>query len=250
MNIVLRHVHLLACSLTLLGGLQGWHPARAAEPAPLKVALIGDSTVSSYPDKHANRGWGQYLQENFREDTVTVINLATPGRSTKTFLSEGRWEKTLQTAPDFVFIQFGHNDSHVPEQPESTDAATTYKDNLRRYVEESRKQGITPILVTPMVRRVFDEKGHILSGSALPDGDLVPYATAMKEVAAEKKVPVIDLHTSSKILVEKLGPQASAEMASKRGDVTHFNERGARAMTGLVLEGVPAAAPQLARLLK
>jgi len=94
-----------------------------------------------------------------------------------------------------------------------------------------------------MVRRDFDTVGKI-------PGNLAPYADAMKEVGAEKDAPVLDLHASSKALAEKLGPDASAEMASKKGDLTHFNEKGAQAMASLVMDELPKEAPKLASDLK
>lgn len=211
--------------------------------ALLRIVIIGDSTVCEYPSARPERGWGHFIEEKFMEGAVKVINLAASGRSTKTFIREGRWQKALEQKPDYVLIQFGHNDSHGPAKPESTDAATTYKEYLRRYIDESRSAGATPILVTPMVRRTFASNGKLRD-------DLQPYAHAMKEVAAEKNAPVIDLHASSKELAERLGPEASAEFANKPGDLTHFNEKGARAMAGLVLKDLPAAVPSLASLMR
>jgi len=172
-----------------------------------------------------------------------VINLAASGRSTKTFIAEGRWQRALDKKPDFVLIQFGHNDSHAPTNPESTDAATDYRDYLRRYIDDSRAGGAIPILVTPMVRRIFNVDGKLKD-------ELQPYAVAMKEVGLEKKAAVIDLHASSKQLVEQLGPTAAAEMANKTGDATHFNGKGAKAMADLVIKALPAAAPELKERLK
>jgi lysophospholipase L1-like esterase len=203
---------------------------------PLRLVIIGDSTVCEYPEARPDRGWGQFIQERF--ENTKVINLAAGGRSTKTFIEEGRWKKALGERPDYVLIQFGHNDSHGPDKPESTDAATAYKDYLRRYIDDSKAIGAIPILVTPMVRRTFDTAGKLIDG-------LAPYADAMKDVASEKKVAVIDLHASSKALVEKLGPDASAGMANKKGDATHFNEKGARAMADLILKDLPTAEPKL-----
>jgi lysophospholipase L1-like esterase len=217
-----------------------------AEDNPVKpvcLVIIGDSTVSNYPATRPDRGWGQFIEERFREGTIKVVNLAKPGRSTKTFIQEGRWKEALAEKPDYVLIQFGHNDSHAPENPESTDASTTYKDYLRQYVDESRAIGATPILVTPMVRRTFDPQGKLTD-------NLLPYANAMKEVGQEKRVAVIDLHASSLGLVERLGPEASADMANKKGDVTHFNEKGARAMADLVMQELPVAEPRLKEYLK
>lgn len=212
--------------------------------SPLRLVIVGDSTVCIYPEKGPDRGWGMFIEERFKVGTVKVSNLAKSGRSTKSFIKEGLWQKALDEKPDYVLIQFGHNDSHAPDKPEATDAATDYKDYLRRYIDESRAIGATPILVTPMVRRMFDAQGKLVE-SQPPNRPLVSYAGAMKAVGVEKHVAVIDLQASSRKLVELLGPEKSAELANKKGDATHFNEKGARAMADLVLKELPAAAPKL-----
>ncbi|MEO7932880.1 MAG: rhamnogalacturonan acetylesterase [Chthoniobacterales bacterium] len=217
---------------------------------PLLLVIIGDSTVCNYPADRPDRGWGQFIEERFKDDTVKVINLAAPGRSTKTFIQEGRWQTALEEKPDYVLIQFGHNDSHAPGKPEATDAAKDYQDYLRRYIDESRAMGATPILVTPMVRRTFDDGGKITENQPPPNRSLLSYVNAMKEVGSERKVAVIDLHTSSQVLVEKLGPEASNQFANKSGDNTHFNEKGARAMADLVVKELPIAETRLKSLLK
>jgi lysophospholipase L1-like esterase len=212
--------------------------ATNTQNAPLRIVIIGDSTVCEYPSDKPERGWGHFIEQRFKVGAAKVINLAASGRSTKTFIQEGRWKKALDQKPDYVLIQFGHNDSHGPDRPEATDASTQYKEYLRRYVDDARAIGAAPILVTPMVRRIFGSNGKL-------KGELQRYADAMKQVAEEKKVPVIDLHASSKKLVEQLGPAASAEMANKAGDATHFNEKGARSMADLVMQDLPPAAPKL-----
>jgi lysophospholipase L1-like esterase len=225
----------------------------SAEPLannPIRIVIVGDSTVSEYPPKGAQRGWGQFIEEYFKAGTVKVANLAKPGRSTKTFIQEGRWKEALEKKPDYVLIQFGHNDSHDPKNPEATDFATDYKENLRRYIDEARAIGAKPILVTPMVRRTFDNAGRIEEKQPPPNRPLASYAEAMREVGREKDVPIIDLYSSSKKLMEKLGPETASELANKKGDITHFNEKGARAMAGLVMEGLPTAAPALKQYLK
>lgn len=231
---------------------QAFFGIRSANAAstPVRIVIVGDSTVAQYPAKDSKRGWGQFIAEDFRPGTVEVSDLAAPGRSTKSFIKEGRWKKALAEKPDYVLIQFGHNDSHAPSKPEATDPATDYKANLRRYIDESRAIGATPILVTPMVRRTFDAQGRIVEGQPMPNRPLAAYAEAMKAVGAEKNVPMIDLYTSSKAQAEKLGPVACLQLASAKSDVTHFNEKGARAMAALVIRGLPAAAPGLAGLLK
>ena len=212
----------------------------AAEP--VKIALVGDSTVCEYAAERPERGWGHYLGEFFN-DSVKIVNLAAGGRSTKTFLSEGRWAKTLAEKPQYVLIQFGHNDSHAKDHPEATDAATDYRENLRRYVNEARGIGAVPVFVTPMQRRNFKPDGQL-------DDNLAPYAEAMKAVATELHVPVIDLHEMSGALYMKIGPAACLGLANKPGDATHFNEKGARTMAELVMSRLPDAVPELRPLLK
>lgn len=216
--------------------------AVAADAVTVRLAIIGDSTVCNYPESEPTRGWGQFIQERFKDD-VKVINLAAGGRSTKTFIKEGRWKKTLEQKPNFILIQFGHNDSHDPSKPEATAAATDYKEYLRQYIDEARAAGATPILITPMHRRNFGADGKLAD-------ILLPYAKAMKEVGAEKQVPVIDLHTSSGELFQRIGVAGCAELDNKPGDHTHFNEKGARAMADLVMKELPAVAPALQSHLK
>jgi lysophospholipase L1-like esterase len=207
----------------------------------VRVALIGDSTMANYAANKPARGWGMYVQERFKS-SVSVSNLAANGRSTKTFIKEGRWAKTLALKPDYILIQFGHNDSHAREKPESTDAATDYQTNLVQYVSEARAIGAVPVLVTPMLRRTFTPDGKL-------DDALQPYAEAMKAVATKEKVALIDLHAASRALYEKLGPAGTATLASESTDTTHFNEQGARAMADLVLSELPKVAPALGGLM-
>jgi lysophospholipase L1-like esterase len=237
----------ILCS-TRAGAQNSAATTRATDQSSIRMVIIGDSTVCEYPKSRPDRGWGQFIQERFKDGAVKVINLAAAGRSSKTFIAEGRWQKAMEQKPDYVLIQFGHNDSHARDLPESTDAATDYKDYLRRYIDESRAIGATPILVTPMVRRSFDAQGKIVEPSGA--GNLIPYVNAMKEVGGEKKVAVIDLYASSLALAERLGPIASAAMANKKGDATHFNEKGARAMADLVMKDLPTAEPRLKQYLK
>ena len=216
--------------------------SKSAEDSKLTIVIIGDSTVCDYPAEHLCRGWGQFIAEHFK-DTVQVANHAASGRSTKSFIAEGRWKRALDEKPDFVLIQFGHNDSHAKERPEATDAATSYRDFLRRYVDESRAAHATPIFITPMHRRTFDTDGKLAD-------ILQPYADAMKAVAAEKKVPLIDLHTASGALFQQLGKEHCPELANSPTDFTHFNEKGARAMAELVMKELPGTDARLAAELR
>lgn len=202
-----------------------------AQAAPVKIALVGDSTVCNYPPGSIQHGWGQMLPE-FLSPEVTVVNEATGGMSTKNF-PPAVWQKVLDARPDYVLIQFGHNDNHKG-RPEGTDADTDYKENLRRYVGEARAAGLNPVLVTPPHRRRF-KNGSLTR-------ELAPYADAMKAVSTEMSVPVVDLYASSGALFDRLGEEGSdaltmndLDRGKKPGsDRTHFTESGAREMARLV----------------
>lgn len=227
-------------------------PLTAAVPIPkgsYQIALIGDSTVCNYPPDSLLRGWGQMLPE-FLVPGTKILNEARGGLSSKTF-PRPQWEKILQSKPEFVFIQFGHNDSHAPDRPESTNAATDYKDNLRKYISEARAAGITPVLVTPPHRRVF------YSGKL--NTEMQAYAESMKQVGVETATPVIDLYALSGTLLESLGEVGSTSITVNAGastepgakeDRTHFSEEGARRLAGLLSGTFSQTDPRLGKLLK
>lgn len=220
-------------------------PMANAQDQPLKIGIIGDSTVCRFPPSSPLNGWGQALPEYFQAD-VTFLNQAKAGASTKTFPPE-RWQKILGFKPDFVLIEFGFNDQHEKTKPEATDAATDFKDNLRRFITEAREAKISPILVTPNHRRTFTP-GNVLTN------ELEPYVNAMKEVGIELKVPVVDLYARSAVLYESLGEEGSVSFTVNnqdnadrpgRGDRTHFTPEGARQMARLVAEGLAETDPRL-----
>ena len=211
---------------------------------PIRIALIGDSTVANYANPPADRpeltGWGQVLDELF-EDHVEVANHAASGRSSKSFLREGRWQKLLDGRPDYVFIQFGHNDQ-PGKGDRTTDPDGEYQDYLRQYLRDARQVGVRPILVTPVARRTFQD--------GKPATTLRPYADAMKKVGRETDTPVIDLHTASLKLFGALGDEGSAHFSASATDRTHFSRRGALAVARLVVNELPVAAPGLATHLR
>lgn len=237
-----RIFSLTALWLSIITWLPGSTQAGPSTNHPLRLVIVGDSTVCNYPASNIKRGWGMYIQNYFKPD-LKVINLARSGRSTKTFIQEGLWARTLKEKPDYVLIQFGHNDSHAPGRPESTDANTTYKAYLRQYIAEARAVGAKPVLVTPMCRRNFDADGKLKDA-------LLPYADAMRKVAEKNAVPLVDLHTESARLFERLGPAGSNQFADKPSDHTHFNEQGAKAMAALVMQQLPLVEPSLKPYLK
>jgi len=205
---------------------------RCAAPAParsgtgskqasptLVIGAAGDSTVVTRAVNSHQRGWVQMLQTEFHPGVV-IHNLSRGGRSSKSFYEEGLWEQLLALSPDYVFVQFGHNDSKS-EEYRRTDPATTYKDYLRRYVDESAAAGVQIVLITPMERRHFGPDGRIHPTN---DG----YAQAMREVAAEKGVLVIDVHKYSMALLESRGFEPTHELGSLPTDRTHWSEKGSQ----------------------
>lgn len=221
------------------------HRSVGAEESPtIRVVVIGDSTVASYPNPPKDRpdltGWGQVLGEFFDSD-IQVLNHAKSGRSSKSFQKEGLWKKALADKPDYVLVQFGHND--CPGKGDRyTDPKTDFRDYLRTYIDDARNIGAMPILVTPMTRRRF-RNGKIQS-------ILRPYADAMIAVGKEKQTPVIDLHKSSVKMFNKLGDAGSADLSPSTTDRTHFSRKGALAIATLVIQQLPQADPQLASHLR
>ena len=214
--------------------------ALAAEP--VTIALAGDSTVT---DK---AGWGAGFAK-LVGPKATVLNFARGGASTKSFRDGGYWKKTLEAKPQWVLIQFGHNDQPGKGPERETDPKTTYRENLARFIDEARAIGAKPVLVTSLVRRIYTPQGKIA-------GELEPYAEAARIVAAEKKVPVVDLNARSKALCEKLGAKACDEFGpthpkmKDKIDGTHLNEKGAAVFAAIVAEELKTTTPELAALLK
>jgi lysophospholipase L1-like esterase len=206
---------------------------------PIVVVLVGDSTVAEYAPQDKLRGWGQIMPEFFNDD-VTVRNFAKNGRSSKSFIKEGLWDEALAGGADYVMIQFGHNDCPGKEE-RTTDPDGDYRDYLRKYIEDSRRIGAEPILITSVERRNFGRDGKI-------ELTLDRYAAAMKETGEKENVAVIDLHTRSVEFYESLGEEGSNYM--NLNDRTHFTEEGARSITRLIVEELGKKAPQLSKHLK
>ena len=162
--------------------------------------MIGDSTMADKPlANNPERGWGQIFPQ-YISSAVEVKNLAVNGRSTKSFIKEGRWDTVMKYMKDgdYVFIQFGHNDSKLDDSIRSAPANTVYKQNLIRFITDTRKKGANPILLTPVMRRKFNASGVFVD----QHGD---YPGVVRFLADSLHVPLIDLHASSKKLIEKEG---------------------------------------------
>jgi len=208
------------------------------------IFLIGDSTCANKPlDNNPERGWGQLLPNYFTSD-VEIQNHAVNGRSTKSFITEHRWDTVMSRLKegDFVMIQFGHNDEKIEKPEVGAPAHTVYKENLVRFINDVRSKGATPVLITPVMRRSFDSTGKFVDSH----GD---YPAVVKEVGVQMNVPVIDLHKSSEALILKEGIENSKRLflhippyhfkdAKAKEDNTHFSEYGAASMASLVCQAI------------
>ncbi|MGC4072203.1 MAG: rhamnogalacturonan acetylesterase [Nibricoccus sp.] len=206
----------------------------------ITVFLAGDSTVTDQP-REPGASWGQMLPRFFK-DNVAVANHAESGETMKSFLTAHRFDKLLSAMKpgDYLFIQFGHNDSKIQWPQTYVEAFTTYKAYLKVFVAEARRRGATPVLVTSMHRRVFDDHGKIKN----THGD---YPEAVRQVAREENVALVDLHAMSAQLYETLGPEKSPLAFSNNGkDATHHNNYGAYELAKCVVTGIRAAKLPLA----
>ncbi|MBO0797712.1 MAG: hypothetical protein J2P31_02720, partial [Blastocatellia bacterium] len=207
---------------------------------PLRIALAGDSTVTE------GSGWGAGFRAQCLAQ-VECLNFARNGRSSRSFIGEGHWQKVLAQHPAYVLIQFGHNDQPGKGKERETEAATTYKEFLRRYVDDARGAGAKPVLVTSLARRNFKD-GRIAADV------LDNYAKAAREVAAEKKVPLIDLNMLSIALLNQLGEEKAAVFDAKgkdgSPDHTHLSRKGSAAFGKIVASELVKVEPELSTLFK
>lgn len=220
------------------------------------VYIAGDSTVQTYRASMApQQGWGGRIADFFTTDVI-FSNRAIAGRSSKSFVVDGRLDTILSLIKpgDYLFVQFGTNDaSSIPER--HTDPQTTYKQYLSMYIDGARAHGATPVLVTVTPRRSFDSAGNFKS-------DFPTYVAAMKELAVAKNVTLIDLTARGIAYLNSIGAEASKGVflyvpagqfpAFPNGamDNTHFQEFGASQMARLVSEGVKASGLPIAAFVK
>ncbi len=222
-------------------------PGAALVAAP-HLHLAGDSTMADKPSKAPNleRGWGQMLRE-FMPEPAALVNHAQNGRSSKSFISEGRW-KTLVDAlqpGDFVIIQFGHNDQKEASPERHAPARGLYRENLLRFIAEARARGAEPILATSLCRRKFDGRNQLVDTHG-------EYPAVVRELAASEKVALLDLHVATWQLFERLGPEESKrllmwvpagvypELPKGREDDTHLNAEGGRTVARLAVQEMRA----------
>jgi lysophospholipase L1-like esterase len=188
----------------LAGGAALAQAPGASGLAPMRIILVGDSTVAP------RNGWGPGFCAAVTPQ-VACVNLGKNGRSSSSYRAEGSWAKVMDElqsdgrfAATYVLIQFGHNDQ--PGKPgRSTDLATEFPANMRRYVTDVKSAGAKPVLVTPLTRRIFH--GGVLKN------DLAPWADATRKVAAEENVAVLELNSESAAAVQKMGPAEANTLA-------------------------------------
>jgi rhamnogalacturonyl hydrolase YesR/lysophospholipase L1-like esterase len=208
---------------------------------PLTVFLCGNSTVVDQ-DNEPWCGWGQMITRFFGQG-ISFANYAESGESANTFIAAGRLEKLLTQAKagDYIFVEFGHNDQK--QKGEGIGPWTSFTQSLKTFITEARKRGIHPVLLTPVQRRRFDEKGQIINTHG-------EYPDAIRKLADDEKVSLIDLHQMSKILYEALGEKKSLKafvhypagtfpkQEKALEDNTHFNSYGGYEIARCVIEGV------------
>jgi len=205
------------------------------------VHLAGDSTMADKPTDPPNpeHGWGQLLPKFFK-DPAMIVNYAANGRSTRSFITEGRWQKLVDALQpgDWVIIQFAHNDEKI-----FPDARGEFQDNLRRFVADVRAKQATPLLATPCARRSFDPTGKLID----THGD---YPDAVRAVASETKTPLLEMNRLTMTLEEGHGPEGSkrlhlwigANVYSRQPagyqDDTHYSAYGAERVAALAVQEI------------
>ena len=211
----------------------------------IKIILIGDSTMTD------SAGWGLGFKQFLDPDKVELVNASRGGRSSMSFMQEGRWTNALALHGDYYLIQFGHNNE--PGKPGRSTDMPTFISDMKKYVDEARAIGAKPVLVTPLVRRQWDKEnpGKIKSS-------LVPYAEEVRKIAAEKSVPLVELHDRAKELCESLGKQKCLELFSPTKTVdgtntydnTHLRGPGHVMFARLVVDELHKNVPELAPVLR
>ena len=243
----------------------------------ITIFMIGDSTMANKPIKNGNleRGWGMALQCYFDEGII-VDNHAVNGRSSKSFIDEGRWKVVVDKIKpgDYVFIQFGHNDEK-PKADRHTDPGSTFDDNLRKFIRETREKGGIPVLFNSVVRRNFlksapdNDDDEALRNTTGPtkiqsneEGDILvdthgDYVVAPRNVAKEMDVPFVDANKITHDLEQGLGKEKSKKLhmwflpgeepsvPKGRQDNTHYNVYGAHVVARLLTDAIAKEVPAL-----
>lgn len=241
-----------------LTSILGIYTMYSSQDDGITIFMIGDSTMANRPyiDGNPVKGWGQVFGLYFNS-SVSVENHAKSGRSTKSFIDEGRWAKVKENLSpgDFVIIQFGHNDEKINDTTRYRTPAD-YQVNLEKYISETRELGGHPIIATPIVRRRFDEKGKFFDTHG-------QYPEAARRAAKNNQVPLLDLHQASlelvahvygeersKILFLHIPAGEYPSLQEDRADDTHLSAIGAFRICDLAAAEIRKHVPELANYLK
>lgn len=211
-----------------------------------KIFWAADSTVqnndvTTYPQTGIGQVFPMYVKEG-----VFVLNHARNGRSTKSFMDEGRLDAIDREIGegDFLFIQFGYNDEKAEDPTRYTEPFSTYIENLETFINVARKHGAKPVLITPIERRHFDETGKLMESAH------TNYVAGMKQAAQENDVPLVDLFTMSRAALERAGEEQSRKWhmffdaglyenyPEGKQDNTHLRYDGALLYAGLIAKGL------------
>jgi len=224
------------------------------EQKKITLYSIGDSTMADYDieqlskenggENYPLRGWMMELSQFFNGN-ILIKNFAVSGRSSKSFRNEGHWKKVMDNLQpgDYVFIQFGHNDSKIDDSTRYTDPGTSFRQNIINYVKETKEKGAHPVLFTSIVRRAFDDEKKLKDTHG-------QYVKVVRELASEMNVPLIDLNRKTEEFVSALGPEKSkefflfikpglfAKLPNGLEDNTHLSEWGALKVAALAIDGM------------
>ncbi|MBS1511535.1 MAG: rhamnogalacturonan acetylesterase [Bacteroidetes bacterium] len=218
------------------------------------IFLSGNSTVVDQ-DREPWASWGQMIPSFFEPGKICIANYAESGETLSSFMGARRLKKvlSLMKAGDYLFIEFGHNDQK--QKGEGIGPFTSYKRDLEYFINEVRKKGGTPVLVTSMNRRSFDSTGHITN-------TLGDYPAAVRQTAKEENVALVDLNAMSKVMYEAWGPEQSVKafvhypantfpgQDKKLEDNTHFNTYGAYEIARCIVHAIQEQQLPIASFLK
>lgn len=241
--------------LSLVVGVSTRLPAAEPSAPGFTIYMVGDSTMSDYAvvPGQALRGWGQMLHMYFK-DGARVDNHAASGRSSRSFIAEGRWKVVLDHLKegDYVIIQFGHNDEKQEDPKRYAEPFGLFKDTLAGYIKDIRELKAHPILVTPVSRRSFHTDGRLIHSHR-------DYPVAIRKLAEEEKVPLLDLEARTFEELEKLGPERAKswflwiapgefpDLPDGKKDDTHFNAYGASRVCDLAVVEIKKNVSDLAK---
>jgi len=229
----------------------------AAAEEPAVIYLAGDSTMAEKTaEARPETGWGEKLSKFFDDKAIRIENRAKNGRSTRTFIAEGRWADIVKAlrAGDYVFIQFGHNDAKADRNDVFT-PPDDFRRNLLAFVADVRAAKATPVLLTPVMRRSFSDRGELLDTHGI-------YPDIVRKVAADQAVPLIDMHRDSARVLREYGAEGSKKLflilapgqstnyPQGVTDNSHFSPLGAEEMAAVAVDEIRELVPGLARHLK